>query len=152
MKSQKAKKIIQKILDIIQIDAQIDVLEKEDLLRVQINTQEANHLIGQQGKNLFALESLLRQIFFKQLGSGIKFVLDINNYRKNKEEMVKDQALDFAQRAKNEKRVVALPPMNSYERRLVHTILASDSEVQTNSEGEGLQRKVLIKPKSDFLV
>ncbi|PJE59801.1 MAG: hypothetical protein COU85_01690 [Candidatus Portnoybacteria bacterium CG10_big_fil_rev_8_21_14_0_10_44_7] len=129
-------------------DATIDA--QGDVWRVAIKTPEASHLIGQGGQNLLAWQQIFQQLLIKKLGGRAKLVLDINDYRKNKEAAIIFQAQEAAKRAKMEKRVVALPPMNAYERRLVHTQLATDAEVETNSEGEGEQRKVLIKPKSEF--
>lgn len=72
--------------------------------------------------------------------------VDINNYRKNREDLIIKLAKAAAKKTSSEKKVVALPPMNAYERRLVHAELATHPDVRTESEGEGKDRHVVIKP------
>ncbi len=150
MKEREIKELIDKILEITKFDGQAEVTKEEDIYRAQITTVEANRLIGKYGQVLLELEHIIRQILFKKIGEPFRFFLDINDYRKDKEAIIKGLAREYAQRAKNEGRVVAMQPMNAYERRLVHMILAEDDQVETFSEGENEERKVLIKPKKEF--
>jgi len=149
-KNKEIKKTTEKILKIAGFAGEVEVLQENEAWLANIKTTEASRLIGQHGQTLAELEQLLKQIFNKKFAAPTKFILDINRYRQEKDDFVKSQAREYAQRVKNEKRVVAMPPMNAYERRLVHTTLAQDKEVETFSEGEREQRKVLIRPKSEF--
>lgn len=72
--------------------------------------------------------------------------LDINNYRHDRERLIAELARAAAKKAAATKTEVALPAMNSYERRLVHMELAIHPEVKTESAGEGKERYVIIKP------
>ena len=72
--------------------------------------------------------------------------IDINNYRHDRERLIAELARAAAKKASVTKIEVALPAMNSYERRLVHTELAVHPEVKTESAGEGKERYVVIKP------
>jgi len=72
--------------------------------------------------------------------------LDINNYRHDRERLIGELARAAAKKASSTKTEVALPAMNSYERRLVHVELAVHPEVKTESAGEGKERYVIIKP------
>jgi predicted RNA-binding protein Jag len=72
--------------------------------------------------------------------------LDINNYRHDRESLIAELARAAAKKASSTKTEVALPAMNSYERRLVHMELAIHPEVRTESAGEGKERYVIIKP------
>ena len=74
------------------------------------------------------------------------FFIDINNYRKEREYLIVEIAKAAAKKASTQKEAVKLPPMNAYERRLVHVELAIHPEVKTESEGEGRERCVVIKP------
>lgn len=72
--------------------------------------------------------------------------IDINNYRKERERLIVELAKAAARKATTGKESVKLPAMNAYERRLVHVELAVHPDVKTESEGEGKDRYVVIKP------
>ena len=72
--------------------------------------------------------------------------VDINNYRKERERLIVELAKAAARKATTAKESVKLPAMNAYERRLIHVELAVHPEVKTESEGEGRERSVVIKP------
>lgn len=78
-------------------------------------------------------------------GRGYIFV-DINNYRKERERLIVEIAKAAARKALLTKGAVSLPAMNAYERRLVHTELATRPDVKTESIGEGQGRYVVVKP------
>ena len=72
--------------------------------------------------------------------------LDVNNYRHDRERLIAELARAAAKKASATKTEVALPALNSYERRLVHVELAVHPDVKTESAGEGKERYVVIKP------
>lgn len=74
------------------------------------------------------------------------FVIDINNYRKEREKLILEIAKAAAQKVLVTKEEVRLPAMNAYERRLVHVELAMRPDVKTESAGEGKDRCVVIRP------
>jgi predicted RNA-binding protein Jag len=74
--------------------------------------------------------------------------LDINNYRKEREKLITELAKAAARKVMATKQEITLPAMNSYERRVVHTELAAHPEVRTESQGQGKERSVVIKPIS----
>ncbi len=74
------------------------------------------------------------------------FFLDINNYRRDRENIITELARAAAKRVSATKEQVSLPAMNSYERRLVHVELAIHPDVMTESIGAGKERYVIIKP------
>jgi spoIIIJ-associated protein len=73
-------------------------------------------------------------------------VIDVNNYRLERERLILELARAAAQKAAATKSDVELPPMNAYERRLVHTELATRPDIKTESIGEGKERRVVVKP------
>jgi spoIIIJ-associated protein len=74
------------------------------------------------------------------------FFLDVNNYRRDRENIIAELARAAAKRVAATKEQVSLPAMNSYERRLVHVELAIHPDVTTESTGAGKDRYVIIKP------
>ena len=109
-------------------------------------------LIGKNGQNINALEHLVRVLSYKKASSKgdiqepVSFSLDVNNYRKLRSDYVIKMARETANKVSHTKRSEALLPMNSYERRLVHTELASFADIETESVGEEPRRRIVIKP------
>lgn len=111
-----------------------------------IRTEEnAQYFIGHHGANLSSIEHLAH-VIARQQGIKLQFKIDVNDYRKGKILMFERIARDAAKTAHETKKPVILRPMSPYERRLIHTTIAQDSRVTTDSIGEGGERKVVVKP------
>ena len=112
-------------------------------------------LIGKNGQNLEAFERLVRLLASSQIEpnpeNDLHFIIDINDYRKSRTDYLIDIAKDVAQRVIQTQRAEALSPMSSYERRLVHTELASYKEIQTESVGQEPRRRIIVKPQPEQL-
>lgn len=91
------------------------------------------------------LDHLLKLIDIKNGGQGAVFV-DVNNYRRERENLILELARAAARKAVVTKEEISLPAMNGYERRLIHLELASHPDVKTESVGEGKGRYITIKP------
>lgn len=120
--------------------------ETEDNLTVNIQTEEAGFLIGQAGINLDALQHLARVLINRKSDQPVQFILDVNNYRKHRVELLGELAKNIAKQVLTEKVALALQPMPAYERRIIHLALANDSQINTESVGEGEKRRVIIRP------
>lgn len=142
--------LLGEVLDKLTIDGQIDFCEDNDCPRFIIKTEEVNMLIGENGKHLFALNHLVKKIAenkFKGAGlEKITFFLDVNDFQMKKIEELRNTARVSAQRARFFKKEVEMEPMSSYDRRVVHSVLSEFFDVKTESVGEGLNRRVVIKP------
>lgn len=87
----------------------------------------------------------LAKLIAKKQGMEMVFV-DVNNYRRERERIIVELAKAAARKAMLEKSGVDLPAMNAYERRLIHTELATRPDVKTESMGEGRDRHVVVSP------
>ena len=150
---QQSKDLIQKtiheLLEKIGFSGQVTVVEsdKDEGIICNITTDNDSHfLIGQHGINLQALQHLARLMVRKQVPEKIRFILDVNNYRQQKNESVIQQALQAAAEAVAQHRSVTMKPMTTYERRIAHLELSKNSNVITESVGEGEDRKIVVKP------
>lgn len=139
------KQLIEKIISFFDANSSVDLSENEDTLRVNIRMDDAGFLIGANGDNLRELEFLLRTILQRQ-NYGKRIFLDINNYRRLREDNLKDLAKEIAHKVTLTKKAHALPPMNAYERRIIHMELATNPDITTESEGEGPDRHLIVKP------
>lgn len=120
-----------------------------EFLMVKIESEEAGLLIGQGGENLAALQHLARALVNKKFGlePPPRFIIDINSYRVHRLELLKEMARSWARQVIKEKQAKILEPMSAYERRVIHLALSGLKEVETESQGEGLARRVVIKPR-----
>jgi predicted RNA-binding protein Jag len=148
------EKSVEKILKLMDFNAECSIKEQLDaqtnktIFICSITTKtDSRFLIGQHGSNLYALEHILRSILYKN-GYTDRMSIDINGYKADKDRAVKNIAKDAANQAAQEKKPIILRPMNAYERRIVHMTVADDDRVETESVGEGEDRKVIIKPQS----
>lgn len=134
-----------------QINASVSLTKKEtvedELVEINVLLEEPQILIGQGGQTLFEIQRLLRLILNKKFSNIFYLNLDINDYKKKKEEYLKSFAIDLANEAAFVKQEKALSPMPAYERRIVHAELSDRSDVTTESRGEGPDRHIVIKPK-----
>ena len=130
-------------------DAIIEVKKQENssILVVSIQVDDANRLIGEGGSNLYDFQRILRLLVAKKSSESFPFLLDINNYRKKREEFLKELSKELAEQVVKTKKSVMLQPMSSYERRIIHLELAEKSNVVTESIGEEPERRVVIKPR-----
>ncbi len=120
---------------------------EKDAVEIVIKTDDPQILIGEKGQTLNEIQRLLKLVTTKKLGKNIYLNLDINEYKKKKAEYLKSFAKDLASEVAITKEKKVLSPMSAYERRVIHATLAGRDDVKTESEGEGLERRVVISPK-----
>ncbi|MDO8523155.1 MAG: R3H domain-containing nucleic acid-binding protein [bacterium] len=139
---------IKDILGHLGISYDLEFQEGGDGSWFQIKTNDAPLLIGEAGQNLAALNHVVKKIVEKKVsaGSQFRYSLDINDYNKKRVEEIKDLARMHAQRVRYFKKEIEMRPMNAYERRVVHYVLQEYPDIATESRGDGLERRVVIKP------
>ena len=104
-------------------------------------------IIGKRGETLDALQYLLSLVINKNLDSYVRVILDASNYRKKRKETLVRLAKRVADKVARTRRNLTLEPMNSYERRIIHSTLQNHNYVVTESIGEEPNRKVVIRYK-----
>ncbi len=115
---------------------------------VAITSKDSKELIGPHGEHLRALNTILRRLVeAKQGEEAANFLVDINGYYEEKMEVVRGNARMLAQRARLFKHDVEMSPMSPYERLVVHELFSDDPEIQTESQGEGKFRHIILKYK-----
>lgn len=127
----------------------IEVTEKDDVISAIIVTDDSGVLIGKEGKTLNSIQTILRQSLRKYGNFNIKVNLDISGYKLKREKNIEREVRKIAKEVLKTKIEVKLDPMNSYERRIVHNIIASYDGLSTHSEGEAPNRYVVINIKED---
>lgn len=118
----------------------------EGELILDITGDDLGVLIGRYGRTLDALQFIVSTINFKKLGYRYPVVVDVEGYKNRQREKIESIALSTARKAVSQDRDIAMRPMTPYERRLVHIALKDNPDVETESEGEGSERHVVVKP------
>lgn len=123
--------------------------QTDSTIFVDVKADEPQFLIGERGQTLSEIQRLLRAVLRRKAESPAPFYVDvdINDYKKKKTEYLKEVAQTAADEVAITKREKELPSMPPYERRVVHTELASRTDVVTESIGEEPERRVIIKPR-----
>lgn len=115
---------------------------------VDINSEDSALLIGKNGANLESLQFILAvRLKTQTKEEDFEVYVDVDNWRKQKEEKLKDMALSIAQKVAETATPQQLYNLRPSERRVVHTVLTDHPKVTTISEGEGIDRYLIIKPK-----
>ncbi len=116
-------------------------------VHVALRVQEPKILIGERGQTLFELQHILKLILRKKIIEPFYLSLDVNEYKKNKEEYLRDLAQTTADEVTLLKKPKELSPMPSADRRVIHVALSGRTDVISESVGEGVDRRVVIKLK-----
>lgn len=143
------KKITTQLLKGLEVEAKIELVEEEALTRIKLKTDEPGILIGHHGQTLASIQLLLAMMVYRQSGEWARIVVDVNDYREKREETLQRMALSITQKVKFSGEPQALPPMPPAERRIIHLALADDPEVETVSEGEDENRRVVVSLKKE---
>jgi spoIIIJ-associated protein len=143
------KEYLKELIHNIGLNCNLEVKKRENSLNITVISDNNSILIGKNGKTLEAINLILKQTIYNEIGEYFPFVLDIGEYKVAKEQKLESLAKRTAREVATSKIPAKLDPMNSYERRIIHTILADNKKVTTESEGEEPNRYVVIKPKED---
>ena len=127
-------------------ETNIDIEQKEGVINIDIKTKDAQTLIGRQGLTLADIQLLLRKIIKKETNEDFYLFVDIDNYKKNKENYLKDLAWNVADEVLKTGQEKEIPLMSSFDRRIVHIELQQRNDVLVESIGEGEERRIIIKP------
>ncbi len=128
-------------------NAEIDEYEgDDDEIILDVVGGDLAILIGRYGHTLEALQVLVSTITQKKVGRRHHVTIDVESYKHRQRQKIEATAYNAADRAVDQDRDIRLRPMNAYERRLVHMALRDDERVETHSEGEDPERRVVVVP------
>ena len=129
------------------INVEFDAAENE--LSIDVKAEDMGVLIGKRGQTLDSLQYIVSLAINKDSNEYVKVKLDSENYRIRRKETLENLAKNIASKVKRTGRQVSLEPMNSFERRIIHSALQGDPDCETFSEGNDPYRKVVVKPKNE---
>ena len=130
-----------------EVNIKFDTAENE--LVIDVKAEDMGVLIGKRGQTLDSLQYIVSLAINKDSSEYVKVKLDSENYRIRRKETLENLAKNIASKVKRTGRQVSLEPMNSFERRIIHSALQGDPDCETFSEGNDPYRKVVVKPKGE---
>jgi spoIIIJ-associated protein len=134
-----------------QLNYEIENAYAEDVedgqVLMSVTVANPGGLIGFRGRNLASLQLILALMVKQKVGEWVKILLDINNYRDEQKERLTKMAQNLAQKVLATGTPVEMATMSAYERRLCHMAIADMEGITSESEGEGEERHIVIKPK-----
>ena len=143
------KETIIEITKLMGLSVNLEVRRREENITIKIFSDHNAVLIGRNGKVLEALQTIVRQIIQKETKEFISVILDVENYKDKRIKNLEYLAKKVAKEVANTKVETKLDSMNSYERRIIHSVLTDNKYVYTESVGEEPNRCVVIKPKDE---
>lgn len=146
--AQRAAEFIDGLLEILKISAVSEIVREEENVEIEIKTTNSSRVIGKRGDVLDAIQTLAGAVANIGRDEYKKVVVDCENYRKQREETLKALAEKLAKKAVEKGRKMTLEPMNPYERRIIHSALAENTEVKTVSEGKEPNRYIAVIPNN----
>lgn len=143
------KEYIKDLIEHIGLTANIEVKKREDSVTFTVYANNNAILIGKNGRTLESLTTIVKQTVHKEIGTYFNMTIDIGEYKVQQQKRLESLAKRVAREVGKTKIEAKLDPMNSYERRIIHTILADNKKVLTESEGQEPNRYVVIKPREE---
>ncbi|OGL41667.1 MAG: hypothetical protein A3C43_09475 [Candidatus Schekmanbacteria bacterium RIFCSPHIGHO2_02_FULL_38_11] len=144
----KARNFLEKLFKLMDFQISMNVKKEKDSIIFEVCGENTGLLIGRKGQTLEALQHLIDRIMNKDDNIRFKVLIDIEGYRKKREEALIKLADRMAEKVKNTGASTATPPMNPKERRVIHMALCEDKDVRTVSMGNGPLKKVVIYPSN----
>ena len=140
----KPLEMVEEILAIMDVDAMVDVEEKEEAVVIDIWGEDVAILIGKEGKTLSAFQYLVNVSCRRNDEVNKRITVDIEGYTKRRTARLEKEAVQLAEKVASGGKSIELPPMNPSERKVIHITLRDFDGVWTESEGDDRDRRVVI--------
>lgn len=145
-KKEKAEKFLNEILSCFEGEYSAKITSTNDTISAEIVGEGLDIFTEKDGRVLEAIRILTSSVINDRESEFVKFNADADGFRQKKDEKIMNLAISTAERVKAEGDSIALPDMNSYDRRIAHMALQEDPLIRTESEGEEPHRHLVIFP------
>lgn len=140
------QELLEMVADGMGVDAGVTVHVAGDTVVGEYAGEDLGALIGRNGQTIDAIQHLAYRIIFRRAQQAVRVVVDADGYRERREVALKATADQAAEAAIHDGRPVALEAMNALERKVVHEHLKSRHDVETYSEGQEPDRRLVVAP------
>jgi len=140
------RQLMMGLLEKMEINVELRGSLRERDIYLEIRGDQQGILIGRHGRILDSLQFLINRMVNKRLKEPVKVILDVNDYRKKREENLKKMAIRSGEKAKLRGFGLTIGPFSAYDRRIIHLGLKEDPFLRTDSLGEGELKRIKIIP------
>jgi spoIIIJ-associated protein len=147
---ERVRAVVGRVVHALGLRATVDVVESEEEIRATVNGDELGLLIGKHGSTIDAVQHLAFRAAFRGRETRKQVTVDAAGYRERRETALHRMADRAAAEALRFDRGVELEPMRAPERKIVHTYLSERTDVETHSEGDEPDRRLVISPAQAF--
>ncbi|HYI79811.1 MAG TPA: RNA-binding cell elongation regulator Jag/EloR [Thermoleophilaceae bacterium] len=144
--AERLRALVIRVVQELGLRAEVDITETDEELRATVNGDDLGLLIGKHGATIDALQHLAMRIAFPHSERDKRVVIDAAGYRDRREEALHRQADRAIAEALEYDRPVELEPMRALERKVVHLYVRDRTDVETHSEGDEPDRRLVITP------
>lgn len=146
---EKVKTFLMPIIEQFKFNVNIEhiAIKEENLIKINLVGDNMGVLIGKHGQTLDSLQHLTNLYVNKGETNKVHIKIDSENYREKRNRTLETLARNVASNVKRTKKQYALEPMSSYERRVIHSVLQKEKNIETFSEGEERNRHVVVRYK-----
>ncbi|GAC1321830.1 MAG: hypothetical protein NVSMB25_16110 [Thermoleophilaceae bacterium] len=144
--AERVRELVERVVEELGLTAKVSVQENDDQILATAEGEDLGLLIGKHGATIDALQHLAVRIAFRGAADRKAVVLDAAGYRERREAILQRAADQAVEDARAYGRPVELEPMNSQERRIVHTYLRDRAGIETHSEGDEPERRLVVTP------
>lgn len=124
-----------------------DIEEKDKIIIINIKGDKIGNIIGYRGEALYALENILKAIANKKSENRVIVRLDIESYKEKRIKALEDFANKKAKVVEKTGKTITLEPMQAFERKIIHSVLQENENVETRSIGQEPKRRIVISKK-----
>jgi spoIIIJ-associated protein len=144
---ERVREVVSRVIAALGLDASVEVTEDANEIRATVDgPDEMGRLIGRHGQTIDALQHLAWRAAYHDHEDRKAVIVDAAGYRQRREEALQRQADRAASEALRFERPVELEPMSAAERKTVHNYLADRTDVETHSEGDEPERRLVVSP------
>jgi spoIIIJ-associated protein len=144
--AERLRAVVARVTEALGLEATVTVEESEDELRAVVEGEDLGLLIGKHGTTIDALQHLAMRITLRGERDPRRIVVDAAGYRARRENALQREADRAVADALRYGRPVELEPMRALERKVVHTYLAERTDIETHSEGDEPDRRLVVSP------
>lgn len=144
--AERVRAVVEHVLDALEIDGDVEIDEDSETIVARVEGDDLGLLIGRHGQTIDALQLLCYRAAFRGSGERKRVVVDAAGYRERRHDVLSRQADSAAERALRSGNPVELEAMSAQERRVVHDHLKDRAGVETYSEGDEPDRRVIVAP------
>jgi len=144
--AERLRALVTRVIQALDLQATVEISETADELRATVNGDDLGLLIGKHGTTIDALQHLAVRIALRGGSRDKEVVIDAAGYRERRAEALQRTADRAATEALRYGRPVELEPMRALERKVVHLYLRDRTDLETHSEGDEPDRRLVITP------